>query len=137
MSIKCVTVKDFDQQDTPDYLDLVEEDDVPSDVITKTIVKSTTFINGKEMRFYKVTYFRNGRLYKVEYYKFNQLHSDIGPAYIQYFRNSDEIKAEIYFKDGLKHRPEEDGPAEMIMKMNRKGRYTARYRYYEYGELLE
>lgn len=136
--IKCSLVSDFDPEDTPDHDDIFpDDDDFPFDNIKRVIFKSTVYFNGKEIRCYNVTYYRNNMISKVMLYKFGKLHSEKEPAFTQYFRNSNEIKSEIYFLEGKKHRPEYKGPAEMIMTRNRKGRFTPKVKYFEHGEPLE
>lgn len=132
MSIVSTIVNQFDFGDEPEYEDLPDVSTSCKDLITKTIHKVHNI--GNNMKSYKVTYYLNNNLYKVLFYREGgKLHRDTGPAFTLYGKNN-LILAEIFFKDGLRHRLVNQGPAEMIMKLSRKGNYIPIEKYFLEGE---
>ncbi len=139
LNIVCSTVSDFDLGDYPEYQELPEEEERSSDYIRKVITKSQlTLDTGKIINFYMVVFYRNDIVSKILYYKDGKLHRDGDkPAYTLFYRNDPKrVKAEIYYEDGLKHRNPRKGPAEMIMRPNKRGKDIPRENYYIQGEVV-
>lgn len=61
-----------------------------------------------------ISFYKNGKIDRVSYYKDGELHRDNLPALIHY-NSHEEIATKHYYKEGKAHR--EDGPA-LIIKMN-------------------